>query len=60
MIYKLRRNILLRRAVDKGWRFLKFRHIRRLLEDPLLRPETLDERFGLDPLGTTEDRVPYL
>ena len=60
VIYKLRRNILLRRAVDKGWRFLKFRHIRRLLEDPLLRPETLDERFGLDPLGTTEDRVPYL
>jgi hypothetical protein len=57
--YKLRRNVLLRRAVSKGWRFLKFRHIRRLLEDPYLRPENLDERMGLDPLEVTEDKVPY-
>jgi hypothetical protein len=60
VLYKLRRNVLLRRAVNTGWRFLKFRHIRRLLQDPLLRPENLDERLGLDPLGTTEDKVPYL
>jgi hypothetical protein len=60
VLYKLRRNVLLRRAVNTGWRFLKFRHIRRLLQDPLLRPDNLDERFGLDPLGATEDRVPYL
>jgi hypothetical protein len=58
--YKLRGNVLLRRAVAKGWRFLKFRHIRRLLEDPYLRPENLDERMGLDPLDVTEDKVPYL
>jgi len=58
--YKLRRNVLLQRAVSKGWRFLKFRHIRRLLEDPYLRPENLDERIGLDPLDVTEDKVPYL
>jgi hypothetical protein len=58
--YKLRRNILLRRAVGDGWRFLKFRHIRRLLEDPLLSPANLDERMGLDPLGAKEDQVPYL
>jgi hypothetical protein len=58
--YKLKRNVLLRRAVSKGWRFLKFRHIRRLLEDPYLRPENLDERMGLDPLEVTEDKVPYL
>jgi hypothetical protein len=60
VLYKLRRNVLLRRAVNTGWRFLKFRHIRRLIQDPLLRPENLDERLGLDPLGTTEDRVPFL
>ncbi len=60
VLYKLRRNVLLRRAVSTGWRFLKFRHIRRLLEDPLLGPDTLDQRFELDPLGTTEDKVPYL
>jgi hypothetical protein len=58
--YKLRRNVLLRRAVADGWRFLKFRHIRRLLEDPYLRPENLTERMGLDPLEVTEDKVPYL
>lgn len=58
--FKLRGNVLLRRAVAKGWRFLKFRHIRRLLEDPYLRPENLDERMGLDPLEVTEDKVPLL
>jgi hypothetical protein len=58
--YKLRRNILLRKAVAKGWRFLKFRHIRRILEDPYLRPENLDERMSLDPLEVTEDNVPLL
>ncbi|MBN1440596.1 MAG: hypothetical protein JW929_14405 [Anaerolineales bacterium] len=58
--HKLRRNVLLRRAVSKGWRFMKFRHIRRLLEDPYLRPENLDERMGLDPLEVTEDKVPLL
>jgi hypothetical protein len=58
--YKLRRNVLLRRAASRGWRFLKFRHIRRLLEDPILRPENLEERMGLDPLDVTEDKVPYL
>ncbi|MGB7537232.1 MAG: hypothetical protein WBM17_01715 [Anaerolineales bacterium] len=58
--FKLRGNILLRRAVAKGWRFLKFRHIRRLLQDPYLRPENLDERMGLDPLEVTADKVPLL
>jgi hypothetical protein len=57
--YKLRRNILLRRAVSDGWRFLKFRHIRRLMEDRFLQPDNLDERMGLDPLEVTEDKVPY-
>ncbi len=60
VLYKLRRNVLLRRAVSTGWRFLKFRHIRRLLRDPILRPENLEQRLGLDPLGTTEDKVPFL
>jgi hypothetical protein len=60
VLYKLRRNVLLRRAVSTGWRFLKFRHIRRLLQDPILRPENLDQRLSLDPLGTTEDKVPFL
>jgi hypothetical protein len=46
--------------VAKGWRFLKFRHIRRILEDPYLRPENLDERMSLDPLEVTEDKVPLL
>jgi hypothetical protein len=58
--FKLKGNVLLRRAVAEGWRFLKFRHIRRLLEDPYLRLENLDERMGLDPLEVTEDKVPLL
>jgi hypothetical protein len=58
--YKLRRNPQLRRAVDRGWRFLKFRHVRRLLEDNLLLPGTLDQGLNLDPLGKHDNQISFL
>ena len=58
--YKMRRNWLLRQAVENGWRFLKFRHVRRMLDDALLTRESLEERLGLDPLGNPGDQIAFL
>jgi hypothetical protein len=48
--YKLRRDPHLAQAVAAGWRFVKYRHLRYLLETPLLTPATLDDLLAQDPL----------
>jgi hypothetical protein len=50
IMYKLRHNPLLRDEIDQGWRFLKFRYLRHLMESPSLRKDNLDILLGLDPL----------
>jgi len=60
VMYKLRCDPRLEQAVQKGWRFLKFRHVRRLAESQLLTRETLDEQVALDPLTYTEPQIPLL
>jgi hypothetical protein len=37
-------------STSGGWRFLKFRHLRWLYENPLLSRENLEEQLALDPL----------
>ena len=49
-VFKLHRDPRLRQAVDQGWRFLKFRHLRRLVESPVLNRQNLAEMLTLDPL----------
>jgi len=49
-VFKLRRDPRLRQAVDQGWRFVKFRHLRRLVESPVLNRQNLAEMLTLDPL----------
>jgi hypothetical protein len=51
--YKLRRDPRLSKAFNSSngqWRFLKFRHLRSLVENPSLDRENLDQLLGLDPL----------
>jgi len=48
--YKLRYNPHLAQSVEQGWRFLKFRHVRWLLETPLLSAQNFDEQLNADPL----------
>jgi hypothetical protein len=50
IIYKLRYNLFLNQTIESGWRFLKFRHLRHLLESPSLTRENLDTLLALDPL----------
>jgi hypothetical protein len=49
--YKLERDPRLRAAVTQGeWMFLKFRHVRRLLEEPMLDRADLHTVLSRDPI----------
>lgn len=52
LLLKLRRDPHLAQAFKPvgDWRFLKFRHLRWILENPLLTSESLAESLDLDPL----------
>jgi hypothetical protein len=58
--YKLSRDARLKKEIDQGWIFLKYRHLRRLIENPLLTPENLVEQLDLDPLTYTAMQIRLL
>jgi len=58
--FKLRHDLRLAQAVQAGWRFCKFRHVRWLQDSPLLDRETLDEQLALDPLTYTAPQMRLL
>jgi hypothetical protein len=49
-LLKQKRNLLLTQEIGRGWRFLKYRHVYRLLDNPLLSRENFDHQFTVDPL----------
>ncbi len=54
LIYKLRRDPRLSRAfhpLQGNWRFLKYRHLRSLVELPVVNRENLDQLLSLDPIS---------
>jgi hypothetical protein len=57
---KLRRDPRLRAAVERGWRFLKFRHVRWLAESETLGRENFDESLALDPLANRDPQMQLL
>jgi hypothetical protein len=60
IMYKLRHNPYLGGEINRGWRFLKFRYLRHLMESPSLRVENLDTLLGLDPLTETPAQMRLL
>jgi hypothetical protein len=53
LVYKLRRDLRLAKAFNPSqgnWRFLKFRHLRSLVNSPILTRENLDQLISLDPI----------
>ncbi len=60
VMFKLDQNPHLNRAVEAGWRFLKYRHIRRLADSDLLNRANFNEQAGLDPLTYTTTQIPLL
>jgi hypothetical protein len=60
VIYKIRRDPRLYKAFNPSqgtWRFLKFRHLRSLAENPLLNRENLDQLISLDPITYTTSQL---
>ena len=58
--WKLGTNHLLKQRVEKGWRFLKYRHLRRLYENQLLTPDNLDQLLAMDKLDNRDPQLPLL
>ncbi len=48
--YKLQHDPRLRLAVESGWRFMKFRQVRTILQTPRLTELSLDDQLSLDSL----------
>lgn len=60
VIYKISRDPRLYKAFNPtlgNWRFLKFRHLRSLAENPLLNRENLEQFISLDPITYTTPQL---
>ncbi|MDH5507714.1 MAG: hypothetical protein OEZ02_10885, partial [Anaerolineae bacterium] len=60
VIHKLARDPRLHQAVEQGWLFIKYRHIRRLAENYTLTKQSFDELLHLDPLTADPQQIPLL
>jgi hypothetical protein len=58
VLYKLQHDPRLATAVEQGWRFLKYRHLRRLMDSEIINNENFDDQLDLDPLTFTEPQIP--
>jgi len=58
--YKLKENSRLCQEIETGWRFLKFRHLRRLVDAPLIDRDNLLEQLELDPLSESDPQMRLL
>ncbi len=59
-LYKIDRDPRFKQAVEDGWRFIKFRHLRRLAENKSLNAESFAELLELDPLTMEQAQAPLL
>jgi hypothetical protein len=55
--YKQRRDLRLAQAIAAGWRFIKFRHLRRLASDDTLTQQNFEQRLALDPLANQDPQT---
>lgn len=60
VLHKIERNPKLEYDIQQGWRFLKFRSVRRLWENPKLTRENLVDQIALDPISLDDPQMPLL
>ena len=60
VLHKQEHDARLKAEIDKGWRFLKFRHLRRMGENQSLTQGSFKEQLRLDPLSEDETQIPLL
>ena len=58
--WKLKDNPLLRVQVEDHWGFIKYRHLRYLVDNPMLTLENFTEQLALDPLTYSEPQIRLL
>jgi DNA-directed RNA polymerase subunit M/transcription elongation factor TFIIS len=58
--YKLKSDVRLEKEVGQSWTFLKYRHLRRLVENPILNRQNLSEQLEMDPLAYTATQIRLL
>ncbi|MEA3349570.1 MAG: hypothetical protein U9Q82_02995 [Chloroflexota bacterium] len=58
--YKLDHNPVLNQFMKSHCQLVKYRHLRYLVENPILNLANLDEQLGLDPLTFTEPQIRLL
>ena len=56
--YKMETNPLLRQAFEAGWRFVKFRQLRRIAHTSHLEQANIDDLFALDPVSQSDPQIP--
>jgi len=57
---KLNNNYILRETISADWKFIKFRHLRYLVDNPMLMLENFEEQLTLDPLTYSEPQIRLL
>lgn len=60
LLYKLRHNFLLAQVINQGWRFLKFRHLRYLIDTPTITSDNFNQELALDPMTETPAQMRLL
>ena len=55
--YKLRRDPSLKGLAGRGWRFVKYRHLRRMAELPVINRDTWAEQLNSDPIDGLEQQM---
>jgi len=60
VMFKLHNDPRLNQAVEAGWRFVKFRLVRRLAEDPRLNHANLDVQLDQDPFNNKDPQMQLL
>ena len=58
--YKLEADPHLAQAAGEGWRFVKFRQVRRMAEDASLTRDSIDVQLALDPLAYKDAQIQML
>ena len=59
-LYKMERDPRLGQEFKQGWRFLKYRSVRRLWENTGLERENLAAQIALDPISIDDPQMPLL
>jgi hypothetical protein len=60
VLFKMERDPRLEQEINRGWRFLKYRSVRRLWENTGLERENLADQIALDPISIDDPQMPLL